>query len=286
MKLAHQLTLYLNHIWWRHQIETFSALLANCAGNLPVTGEFPAQRPVTRSVFFDLRLKKRLSKQSWGWWFETLSRPFWRHRNVNVKVDHTAGRELFIHGLKHSKENQLQREKCMHSAVRNPKSPQCCLSGIPMNISNVNIVMIWTFGVASNNFASISLLSYCVESCLIQTEKYIFQIVTIYDDISVLLHTMVLHWSNNEPQISRIMIIDNDLQWPPKSPSEREKIRTRREKLIFGLSSKRCCGAPENNPGHRSYAYGIWRVSNLYLQISCTIRYQIISFHADEYSIS
>ena len=33
----------------------------------PVTGEFPAQRPVTRSfgVFFDLRLNKRLSKQSW-----------------------------------------------------------------------------------------------------------------------------------------------------------------------------------------------------------------------------
>ena len=35
--------------WWRHQMETFSALLALCAGNSPVTGEFPAQRPVTRS---------------------------------------------------------------------------------------------------------------------------------------------------------------------------------------------------------------------------------------------
>ena len=44
--------------WWRHQMETFSALLAICAGNSPVIGEFPAQRPVTRSfdVFFDLRL--------------------------------------------------------------------------------------------------------------------------------------------------------------------------------------------------------------------------------------
>ena len=44
--------------WWRHQMETFSALLAICAGNSPVPGEFPAQRPVTRSfdVFFDLRL--------------------------------------------------------------------------------------------------------------------------------------------------------------------------------------------------------------------------------------
>ena len=31
---------------WRHQMETFSALLAICAGNSQVTGEFPSQRPV------------------------------------------------------------------------------------------------------------------------------------------------------------------------------------------------------------------------------------------------
>ena len=75
---------YLNHsAWWRHQMETFSALLAFCAGNSPVNGEFPAQRPVTRTfdVFFDLRLNKRLSKQSWGWWFETPPRSLWRHRD-------------------------------------------------------------------------------------------------------------------------------------------------------------------------------------------------------------
>ena len=54
----------ITHItWWRHQIETFSASLAICAGNSPVTGEFPAQRQVTRSidVFFDLRPNKLLS---------------------------------------------------------------------------------------------------------------------------------------------------------------------------------------------------------------------------------
>ena len=68
---------------WRHQMETFSALLAICAGNSPVTGEFPPQRPLTWScgVFFDLRLNKRLSKLSWGRWFKTPSRPLWRHTN-------------------------------------------------------------------------------------------------------------------------------------------------------------------------------------------------------------
>ena len=67
-------------------METFSALLAICAGNSPVPGEFPAQRPVTRSfdVFFDVRLNKRLSKQSCGWWFETLACPLWRHSNGTV----------------------------------------------------------------------------------------------------------------------------------------------------------------------------------------------------------
>ena len=70
--------------WWRHQIETFSALLSLCAGNSPVTGEFTAQRPVTQSfdVFFDLCLNERLSKKSWGWWFETPSCPLWRHCNA------------------------------------------------------------------------------------------------------------------------------------------------------------------------------------------------------------
>ena len=53
-------------------------------GEFTFTGEFPAQRPVTRrfDVFFDLRLNKRLSKQSWGWWFETPWCSLWRHGNV------------------------------------------------------------------------------------------------------------------------------------------------------------------------------------------------------------
>ena len=53
--------------WWRHQMETFSAILALCAGNSSVTDEFPSQRPVARSFdgFFYLRPNKpSLSKPS------------------------------------------------------------------------------------------------------------------------------------------------------------------------------------------------------------------------------
>ena len=68
-------------------METFPALLALCVGNSPVTGEFPSHRPVTLS-FDDRRLNKQLSKQSWGWWFETTLRPLWRHCNVGIKCDY------------------------------------------------------------------------------------------------------------------------------------------------------------------------------------------------------
>ena len=51
-------------------------------------GEFPAQRPVTWSfdVFFDLRLNKRLSKQPWGWWFETPSWSLWRQLSQLIEA--------------------------------------------------------------------------------------------------------------------------------------------------------------------------------------------------------
>ena len=85
--------------WWRHPMETFSALLALCAGNSTVTGEFPSQRPVSRSfdVFFDLRLNKRLSKQSWGWCFETPSRSVSRHCNGLTRSRDILGHLTWSH---------------------------------------------------------------------------------------------------------------------------------------------------------------------------------------------
>ena len=99
--------------WWRHQIETFSALLALCAGNSPVTGEFPTQRPVTPSfdVFFDLRQNEWLSKQSCSWWFETPSCPLWRQSNVhvfNLLTFVMVGADLLVHSTV-SMQNMLMK---------------------------------------------------------------------------------------------------------------------------------------------------------------------------------
>ena len=102
--------------WWRHQMEIFSVLLAICAGKSPVTGEFPSQRPVTRSfdVFFDLRLNKRLSKQSRGWWFETPSRPLWRHCNDIVYNEQSVTRG-HIHHHSNPPPWNMSRVRCMSS---------------------------------------------------------------------------------------------------------------------------------------------------------------------------
>ena len=89
-------------------METFSTLLVICAGNSPVIGEFPAQWPVTRSfdVFFDLRLNKQLSKQSWGWLFEMLSGPLWRRCNGLTEFKKSSSDQFLCHqwvgGYSHS----------------------------------------------------------------------------------------------------------------------------------------------------------------------------------------
>ena len=73
---------YDDVIKWKH----FRVTGPLC-GEFTGPGEFPTQRPVTLSfdVFFDLRLNKRLSKQPWGWWFETPSLSLWHHCNVYMK---------------------------------------------------------------------------------------------------------------------------------------------------------------------------------------------------------
>ena len=67
-------------LWWRHQMETFSALLALCAGNSPVIPPTKASDAELWCFLWSV-LNKRLSKQSRRRWFDTPSRSLWRHRN-------------------------------------------------------------------------------------------------------------------------------------------------------------------------------------------------------------
>ena len=104
-----------------------SALLAICAGNSPVNGEFPSQRPVTRSfdVFFDLRPNKRLSKQWWGWWYETPPRKLWRHCNASKCTLLTMPlqwRHIWRHGVSNHRHIDCLSTVCLGADQRNHQS--------------------------------------------------------------------------------------------------------------------------------------------------------------------
>ena len=92
--------------WWRHQMKTFSALLALCEGNPPVTDGFPSQRPVKRSfdIFFDVCPNKRLRKQSICGSFGTPLCSLWRHCEIIV---------IPLRILR----NDTQTEACTHNMI-------------------------------------------------------------------------------------------------------------------------------------------------------------------------
>ena len=95
----------------------------------PVTGEFPHKGQwrgalMFSDVFlcFDLRLNKRLSKQSWEQWFETLSRPLWRYRNVIEETlyhnDLNNSHHMFLNHITRVSNHGYRLNICDH-AVKN-----------------------------------------------------------------------------------------------------------------------------------------------------------------------
>ena len=120
--------LEIDWIWFKHFHVEAKLMMTSSNGNIfrvtgPLCGEFtgpgefPTQRPVTRSfdVFFDLRLNKRLSKQPRGWWFETPSWSLWRHCNVLRKRSISWSQALLLKwiNLIPSMENLLHPVKCV-----------------------------------------------------------------------------------------------------------------------------------------------------------------------------
>ena len=86
-KVSHKVTISV--LMMTSSNENISTLLALCAGNSPVTGEPASQKASDAELwcFNDLRLNKRLSKQSRHRWFETSSLSLWRHgENYSVTV--------------------------------------------------------------------------------------------------------------------------------------------------------------------------------------------------------
>ena len=89
--------------WWRHQMEVFSALVALCAGNSPVTAKFPAQR--ASNVDFDVSLMwaayavKQTIEWPMIWDYMTFK---WRHRNYSVRyMNKNADFDTVVYNMSH-----------------------------------------------------------------------------------------------------------------------------------------------------------------------------------------
>ena len=153
--------------WWRHQMETSSALLAICKRNSPAIGEFPTQRPVKQSfgVFFYLRLKKRLSKQSWGWWFETLSHPLWRHCNDRRHFQmYLPDKCISYDWTEHStsiKLIQWGQRALAHICITRPQFKWCVCHESLLDSISVHIICImrWIFKIDNKNIYSTTTMS-------------------------------------------------------------------------------------------------------------------------------
>ena len=104
-----------------------SALLALCAGNSPVTGEFPSERLVTWSFddFFELRLNKQPRRR----WIETPSCSLWRRCNGEIDIFtfelHPSISSVIrvvshIYGLKQERRNSIANALELRLSLTNP----------------------------------------------------------------------------------------------------------------------------------------------------------------------
>ena len=66
---------------------------------------------------WSLRVNKRLSKQSWGWWFETTSRSLWRHSNALVLVNNNREHRCFHHPVWRVRISSLSSSDFLHGAT-------------------------------------------------------------------------------------------------------------------------------------------------------------------------
>ena len=175
-------------------METFSALLAICAGNSPVPGEFPTQRPVTRSfdVFFDLRPNKRLSKQTWGWWFETLSCSLWRHCNgYNESHDYLAYHFIYASISLTDLNLYVQYRDWIHEAVRHLiVRPSCCFEAVTLCIKGIQSLWntsngSWRQGIKGDTLHSLCRIVMEYHSLNMYLKATIFHIIMTKSNLIV-----------------------------------------------------------------------------------------------------
>ena len=162
-------------------------------GEFTGPGELPTQRPVTLSfdVFFDQRLNQRLSKQPWGWWFETPSWSLWRQSN-ETKVNKLNDNGVWVSSLSFKifwefriLSVQIQVECSKHLSFRDLKFPMPYLEYFVCIVHRQERSFLtdeWIF--LKNTQAS-------------ETKIYIsFALFRLSLRLSLYMHTYDIHWNH------------------------------------------------------------------------------------------
>ena len=178
-------------------METFSALLAICVGNsrwIPHTKASDAE--LWCFLWSDLRLNKRLSKQSWGWRFETPSCLLWPYVTVMK----------YMYKLRFRKPNNhlcprlcIRGESvgswCWCFLQRGIHPHSWCIQLIPFSYSNAghwqHRFYMYTHGcIVSDN--GCVFFSYEIHTVILNALIYVFDAVMIYAPLFIRLQT---HWT-------------------------------------------------------------------------------------------
>ena len=169
-------------------MEIFSASLALCAGNSPVTWE-PHKGQWRGALMFPLiSAWKRLSKQSWGWWFGTPSRSLWGHCYdwVNIStINTTHGQVLMIDTF----------GKCMtyyHTTFITSRWPE-----------RIKYLINYIFFQSRAHFAFLSVIMLSVIMIVMFSQYNLYSSFIVNQNglvwIFILKHLMKLwHWSKNQ----------------------------------------------------------------------------------------
>ena len=207
--------------WWWHQMEKNAASLDICEGNPPVADGFPSQRPVSFDVFFDLRLNKRLNRQSKNRWFEKLSRSLRRRHNdiqndqnvfllVHIWLTYETFPYSFTGGLPSRRTSNAEkvsmswchdRIKVGSTWLRHDKEMFVVLLGIGHFWGNQPV----TIGFPPKSLGILGICSFCFVSL-----NMLFKLPLVWDTM-VLTWRHSNHWAYHFSWIAPVMV---SVKWP------------------------------------------------------------------------
>ena len=186
-------------------METFSALLAICARNSPVPVTSPHKGKWRGALTFSL-ICARIN--GWGWWFETLSRPLWRHCNDvgSVKVCNLFFSLFIVRIHIWISKNGEGRPEANHNKTQQNHYNDVIMSAIAPQITSLTIVCSAVYsGADQRKHQSTASLAFVrgIHRWLVNSPNKgpVTRKMFPFDDV-IMTWTVGIHWKQNIVNLS------------------------------------------------------------------------------------